>query len=241
MDLSHINYSDNVLSPKELKQLQKYIMDNLDTRGKENGNGMYKLKNGKGFPLYNFLPKDKEPSNFLEKLITKLIGQEKHIEYWIRYNDIPLWHIDSDEVVERTTTNPFLSETKEFPTQSYVFYVHILNVTGGDLQILPFNKYEEGRPTLDDNYEPKKGDKIITVKPKTNYLVTWKGNLYHRVTEQYSGERLCLVWSLWDKIPRGFKENLHWAPSEIIPWADPAYRRGMLIKPIKWPIKEDQI
>ncbi len=224
MDLSHIKSSENVLPEKEYKMLVDYMINKVGP---------------KNFPIYNFLPKNKTPKNLLEKVITKLIGQEKHIEYWVRYNDACLWHVDADEVYEKTQTNPIMLPTEHFPTHSYCYYVYLKDLKGGDFQILPKNYHEEGRPTMDDNYEPREGDKVITLTPRNNYIVSWEGPLYHRVKKILGGERLCLVWSTWDEVPRGYKNGLHWYWYDSL-FHTAAYRRGYLLKEVKWPVKEER-
>lgn len=249
-DLDNIMTARNVLSDKDLNELKTYMYKNMafDETNTEN---RVPRKDGKDFPIYNFLPKENKPKNLLEKYIVGLMaGQEHHIEYWVRYNDVLNWHIDSDEIVERTAGLK-IPYTLEYPISSYVFHVDVENVTGGELQIAPFEKRNTKNLTI-ENYEPKNGAKILTIPPVSNQVVCWGGPIYHRVLQQHTGKRLCLVWSLWDRIPRGYKKGLHWKPSEIkegfsvqkfidgIPSpSETSTAQDFLVSPVEWPIKEN--
>tara|TARA_B100000513_G_C11896020_1_gene183983 strand:+ start:885 stop:1643 length:759 start_codon:yes stop_codon:yes gene_type:complete len=244
-DLDNIKTAQNVLSDKDLKELRTYMYNNMAFHETQTHRRIAR-KDKKDFPIYNFLPKENKPKNLLEKYIVGLMaGQEHHIEYWVRYNDSMIWHIDSDEIIERTY-GVKIYHTKEYPISSYVFHVDAENVEGGELQLAPFDKRDTKSLTIEENFEPKHGTKVITIPAKTNQVISWEGPIYHRVLPQYGkGRRLSLVWSLWKEIPWGFKRGLHWMPTTLVKQLHPnetatnSTAQDLLVSPVEWPIKED--
>ena len=120
------------------------------------------------------------------------------------------------------------------------------------MQIAPFDKRNTKSLTIEE-YEPKNGAKILTIPPVSNQVISWGGPIYHRVLEQHTGKRLCLVWSLWKEIPKGFKKGLHWNPTTMHEpiWDVNRFVEGrptavetttandFIVAQVEWPIKED--
>ena len=238
-ELIHIRHADNVLSKRDLAELRNYIFNNMNFAD-ETKEKRIPREDGKDFPIYNFLPKTKDPSNLLEKYIVGLMyhprypnGRQHHIEYWLRYNDELEWHLDGDEVVERNGT--VFTGHIQYPVSSYCFYIHVENLKGGELEVCPFQQIELGYRIIDNYYRPPDKAYIMTVKPKSNYLINFRRPLYHRVKKPERGQRLCLVWSEWQHWPQGYEKGNHWQPSHIKPNDEST---GFLVKQVDWPIKE---
>ena len=231
-NFEHIHHADNVLSQKDLAELRNYIFDNMRFADKKRFRRIPR-EDGKDFPVYNFLPRDKEPTNLLEKYIVGLIGKQHHIEYWIRYNDELQWHLDGDEVYERSGSS-FLKPVV-FPVRSFCFYVHVEDLKGGEMEVCPFQGNIPGYRIIDNYFEPPDGSTIMTVKPKSNYLIRFLRPLYHRVKRVERGQRLSLVWSQWQDYPYGYEKGNHWDVSDIEPVDESV---GFLVKKVEWPIKE---
>jgi len=241
--LDNIKIAKNVLSKKDLHELKTYMYTNMAFH-ETYPNERIPRTDGKDFPIYNFLPKNKKPTNLLEKYIVGLMnGQEHHIEYWMRYNDSLNWHIDSDEIIERTP-GVKIKATEEYPISTFTFYVDVDEVVGGELQVAPFDKRDFNLLTT-ENYEPSQGTKVLTIPPENNCVISWNGPISHRVLEQQDGKRLVLVWSLWKEIPQGFRKGLHWKPSTIFPGNNDFTDQGFstsedfYVVSVEWPIKED--
>ena len=85
----------------------------------------------------------------------------------------------------------------------------------GELHILPYNMYIEGRPILDTDYEPLEKSPIITIKPVENNLVLWTKPVYHAVSkvenQQIVKQRISFMFSSWDKIPKVYEKHEHWS------------------------------
>lgn len=185
----------------------------------------YMIGDYQNFPTYNFLKKDEVPTNKIEKAIVKMLGdQNYHIEYWHRYNDSPIWHVDGDEITQKNHPGKY---PVELSIASYVVYIKINCLRGGEFEVLPYNTYVKGRPLLDTNYKPLENSPNIIFFPKENTCIKMINNPYHRVKKILEGFRLALIFSLWDHIPRGYKEHNHW--KQIT---------HDCVVPTKWPLKE---
>lgn len=239
-NLIHVQHADNVLSQRDLAELRNYIFKNMNFADETKFRRIPR-KDGNDFPIYNFLPRDKEPTNLLEKYIVGLThnpeypnGRQYHIEYWIRYNDALEWHLDGDEVIERSANA--IQKPVRFPSNTFCFYVHVENLRGGEMEVCLFEQNVLGYRIIDNYFEPPQGSTVMTVKPKSNYLIKFLRPLYHRVNKVQTGQRLALLWSQWHDYPYGFEKGNHWNPSEIEPVDEST---GFLVKNVEWPIKEN--
>ena len=222
-DLEHIKYAKNVLSQRDFEELQEYIGDDVDY-----------------WPSYNFKPKDVPPRNKIEKAIVKLIGQDNHVEYWIRNprgQEPTLWHVDANELFMKK----YISENdspeepqfaRQFPLNTHILYISVdPKMEGGELLILPNNTYVEGRPINDTNYQPLDSSRMLIVKPKENHLVFFNKPIYHATNEYKNIDplrrdfRVSLMFSSWDYIPKPYDEWHHWNN----PWV------GIPAEQLKWP------
>ena len=150
--------------------------------------------------------------------------QNYHIEYWFRRNDGIIWHVDGDEVYERA--NP--GKIGRVAKASYVVYLEIEYLVGGEFQCLPEVTHDPRRPCRDPNFQPPATAKLITIFPKENLCVRIINAPYHRVLETKSGKRTCLVFSLWSEPPQGYEKHNHWSIGSD----------GEKCVPKPWPLKE---
>ena len=92
----------------------------------------------------NFLKKGEVPTNKIEKAIVKMLGgQNHHIEYWVRCNDAPIWHVDGDEVTQKNDPAYKRHYNEKDPTYeqeishtSYVLYMKVELLYGGEFYVL---------------------------------------------------------------------------------------------------------
>ena len=195
--MDHIQVSKNVLDPERFRDLKDLCTKHINE-----------------IPTYNFCRKTEESSNYLEEIIRHLIGRDNHVEYWVRDSLHPtLFHVDGNELeqkIEYIKYNGFNPDTNiEFPLNTHVLYVNINpKMQGGDLYILPYNTYIQGRPILDTDYEPLEKSPLITIKP-----------VYHAVSEVKNQEtvknRISFMFSSWDKIPKVYEKHEHWSTYDI--------------------------
>lgn len=206
----HIKYAKNVLSQRDFEELQEYIGDSVGD-----------------WPAYNFKPKDVPPRNKIEKAIVKLIGQDNHVEYWmrnIRKDQLTPWHVDANEIflknycVEHGYKEDPPEAPKEFPLNTHILFVKVdPNLKGGELVLLPHNMYVPGRPVLDLGYKPLDMSRQLEIKPKENHLIFFNKPIYHAVNSNHSAAgflhsyRISLMFSSWDYIPKPYDEWHHWS------------------------------
>ncbi len=202
--MDHIKYSKNVLDPDRFRDLKDLC-----------------TKHVKEIPSYNFCRKTEESSNYLEEIIRHLIGREHHVEYWVRNAlDPTLFHVDGNELeqkIEYVRHRGFDPDTNiEFPLNTHILYVNIdSRMEGGELHILPYNTYIQGRPIMDTNYQPLDKSPMITIKPIENNLVLWTKPVYHAVSGVINSDvvrnRISFMFSSWDKIPKVYEKHEHWS------------------------------
>jgi hypothetical protein len=101
-------------------------------------------------------------------------------ETWYNYTYTPDWHVDK----EMTISNNAINYTADLPICSIVYYPKIENLKGGELL------------TRD-----------MTVIPKSNRLVMFSSNIYHKVN-LFSGTRKALPVNPWKQKPMSFKNLL---------------------------------
>lgn len=197
----NVKISHNALSEYDFDKLKEYALSEF-----------------KNYPTYNFWYANTEPSNHIERAIAKMMGYpiKKHIEYWTRQCDASPWHVDGDEVswrqkdVVQGVKKLNKQKNVQVSSASYVLYIKLTDLRDGELMILPYNRYVEGRGVLDPNYQPLEGSTILKIGPEENMCVKMENQVYHRVAPILGGFRLVLVWSEWDFVPEGYQKQKHW-------------------------------
>ena len=101
-------------------------------------------------------------------------------ETWYNYKYTPDWHVDK----EMSITNNAINYTADLPICSIIYYPTIENLKGGEFL------------TRD-----------ITVIPKSNRLIMFSSNTYHKVN-LFSGIRKALPVNPWNQKPISFQNLL---------------------------------
>ena len=202
--------------------LPKYDFDKLQE---------YACTEFKNYPTYSFWYANTEPSNHIERAIGKMMGYpRKHMEYWTKVGEelnIVHWHVDGDEVswrsyeVEEEGVRLDKKTQTQISSTSYILYLKLTDVQDGELMILPYSKYVEGRGLFDQNYDPLEGTPILKITPHENMCVKMENKIYHKTAPMLNGFKLILAWSEWDFVPEGFKKHKHWIMrgSHVVPTA----------------------
>ena len=214
----NVQFAKKAMPDRDFDELQEYI-----------------IGDHKKIPTYNFLKKGEVPTNKIEKAIVKMLGgQNHHIEYWVRCNDAPIWHVDGEEITQKNDPAYTTHYGEKGPTYeqelshtSYVLYMKVELLYGGEFYVLPYNTYVKGRPILDESYQPPPDAKVIKFFPRENTCIKMTNNPYHMVDRIHQGFRLVLVFALWDHVPKGFKEHNHWMGLQ-----------HDKVVPMRWPLKE---
>ena len=202
--IDHIQYAKDVLDPYVRQDLRSLMTRHVTD-----------------IPAYNFMYKGEAPTNFIETVIRKLVGDTHHIEYWGRNQlDHCLWHVDGNELEQKRDWIRYggfdPEQNVEFPLNTHVLYVNIHpKMEGGKLLLCPYNTYVEGRGILDETYQPLEGSRIMEIKPIENHMVIWDKPIYHAVGRVENQDivkyRISLMFSAWDKIPAMYDKHRHWS------------------------------
>tara|TARA_X000001036_G_C20651882_1_gene795375 strand:+ start:60 stop:725 length:666 start_codon:yes stop_codon:yes gene_type:complete len=209
--MDHIKYSKNVLDPERLRDLKDLCTKHINE-----------------IPTYNFCRKTQESSNYLEEIIRHLIGRDNHVEYWVR-NALgkTLFHVDGNELQakydEATYGGQDPDMKQEFALNTHILYVNIdPKMEGGELIILPYTTFIQGREILDTSFVPIEGTDMLVIKPKENDLVLFDKPLYHAITEVRNRgvikNRISFMFSSWDYVPKIYEKHEHW--SNYSPYID---------------------
>ncbi len=202
--MDHIKYSKNVLDPERFRDLRELCTKHVNE-----------------IPTYNFCRKTEESSNYIEEIIRHLIGRDNHVEYWVRNTlGSTLFHVDGNELQAKMDAYKFGTpdpEMKnEFPLNTHILYLNIHpKMEGGELIILPYSTFIQGREILDDSFVPLEGTEMLIIKPRENNLVLFDKPLYHATNSVSNSDianyRVSLMFSSWEYVPKIYEKHEHWS------------------------------
>ena len=86
---------------------------------------------------------------------------------------------------------------------------------GGELIILPYTTFIQGREILDDSFVPLEGTEMLIIKPRENNLVLFDKPLYHATNSVSNSDianyRVSLMFSSWEYVPKIYEKHEHWS------------------------------
>tara|TARA_B100000214_G_scaffold354843_1_gene312051 strand:+ start:1089 stop:1730 length:642 start_codon:yes stop_codon:yes gene_type:complete len=131
----------------------------------------------------------------------------KGIEYWSRKLTAPdpglAWHQDTNE-------KEFSTDEYQIAGASMTYYTSVDNLTGGNLEMYPYDSREKGNTRLSiHNYlESGKGDEYKeTIRCVQNRMVLYDSARLHRVSVVHKGVRENLASSIWFEKPMIFHKH----------------------------------
>lgn len=134
-------------------------------------------------------------------------GYPKGIEYWSRKLTAPdpglAWHQDTNE-------KEFSTDEYQIAGASMTYYTSVDNLTGGNLEMYPYDSREKGNTRLSiHNYlESGKGDEYKEIiRCVQNRMVLYDSARLHRVSVVHKGVRENLASSIWFEKPMIFHKH----------------------------------